>query len=196
MVECADGADEAATTCRALGKTQPCLTVGGPDPLERCVFPFTYRGERFNACALDDSSAAWCPTRAGGFSSFAHSGLCGPGCPVESARRFDRDACKAEALEVGEEWSGGPLHCAPPPAPPPAPPEPPPPPSAPPPWTSNSRSTSALWLLLATLLLSCVVSRGRGARPMLGTSGSLHAASGSKRADASNERRPLVSCVA
>ena len=46
-----------------------CRTNSGPDPLKPCIFPFTTWETRFpepytkyDACALDYTGKAWCPT--------------------------------------------------------------------------------------------------------------------------------------
>ena len=42
VAECADGSDEDRAACKAAGRKrkQPCLTVGGRDPLRPCALPF------------------------------------------------------------------------------------------------------------------------------------------------------------
>jgi hypothetical protein len=157
--ECADRSDEREGVCREMGRTAPCVTTGGADPLRPCALPFSYRGEHFDGCALDDTVGGlpWCPTEldaSGSYFSFASWGECGPGCAVEPSRRLREDGCT-----VG---GPGPLHCAPPlPSPPPAPPPAPPPPAPPSPPLSPPPSVLPLfgWLPLAALaaLLACAM---------------------------------------
>lgn len=78
--------------------SQPCVTIGGQDPLRSCLLPFRYRGMKFTQCALDDAidGHAWCPTaldEAGNYYSWARWGICGPGCAAETGRRLQHDGC-------------------------------------------------------------------------------------------------------
>ena len=83
-------------------RDQPCLTIGGQDPLRACVFPFVYRGQQYSRCSMDDAidGRAWCPTAVqsdahgvGHYFSFAFSGQCGPGCDREPSRKLQEDGC-------------------------------------------------------------------------------------------------------
>ena len=50
----------------ALRLTRPeqCLTVGGPEPLAGCVFPFIYRRRTYSSCtAVNTRGRPWCTTR-------------------------------------------------------------------------------------------------------------------------------------
>ena len=40
------------------------MTVGGANPGVQCVFPFSFRGQVFNGCALfeEDDGKPWCST--------------------------------------------------------------------------------------------------------------------------------------
>ena len=136
--ECPDMSDERRSLCRELSRSPPCVTATGSGPYRRCALPFVYRGERFNACSLDDTVGGmpWCPTalnEAGAYAAYSDWGECGPGCDVEEDRRLSTDGC----VDGGATDSDGSipwvLHCAPPPPPPPSPPPPPPAPPAPPP---------------------------------------------------------------
>ncbi len=44
-----------------------CLTVSGPNPGARCVFPFTHSGRRYSGCPIDpddpEGRKRWCSTR-------------------------------------------------------------------------------------------------------------------------------------
>ncbi len=141
----------------------PCITVGGQDALRPCAFPFSYRGSRFTSCALDDAidGKPWCPTAvdAGGhYFSFAHWGVCGPGCPKEAGRRLQRDGCEPAASGSPQGPLGGslaegaelPAHCAPPPSPPPTPPKPPSAPPLPPPASPAATGASTALLLFVS----------------------------------------------
>ena len=109
VFECGDRSDERKAACRAVeARTQPCVTVGGQDPLRPCVLPFVYRGVRFESCALDDAidGKAWCPTAVthddhglGHYESFASWGVCGPGCDREAGRKLQADGCEPSRPE-------------------------------------------------------------------------------------------------
>jgi len=42
-----------------------CVTKSGPSSNQPCIFPFTWRGKKYNGCATnpDDSSQRWCSTK-------------------------------------------------------------------------------------------------------------------------------------
>ena len=168
VTECPDLSDERESVCRSVGRSAPCVTTGGPDTLRRCALPFVYRGERFSACALDDTVAGipWCPTELDGanaYSAFSSWGECGPGCPVEESRRLQEDGCTSSPGDNPStgEWK---LHCAPPPPPPPQsppapppnppPPTPPSPPLSPPPYNAQLGSGLILIGFFGTILFA------------------------------------------
>ena len=107
IAECPDHSDEKKLVCKAVGRAQPCVTVGGQDLLRPCVFPFYYRGELYHACALDDDidGRPWCPTAVDSerrYFSFTKWGHCGPGCAREAHRRLS-EGC-AQGGTASRSW--------------------------------------------------------------------------------------------
>ena len=45
--------------------TQQCKTFGGPDPSQKCIFPFKWDEKTYYGCPIDpnDSSKTWCSTK-------------------------------------------------------------------------------------------------------------------------------------
>ena len=41
-----------------------CRTIGGPDPYQRCIFPFIWSGQKYYGCPVDPNNNAirWCST--------------------------------------------------------------------------------------------------------------------------------------
>ena len=114
--ECPDHTDEAGCD------VTPCVTTAGPEPYAACRLPFFYNGKSFRTCTRMDAETgeAWCPTDVdtyGAYNSFAHSGLCGPGCPMPPADEDIGGLCGSDLPDPNR-------HCAPPPSPPPIPPSP------------------------------------------------------------------------
>ena len=71
-----------------------CLTTSGPSSGMKCIFPFKFRGETYNACKSDISPAPngdpWCSTKVdndgvhiGGQGNW---GVCSQACPVTSVK--------------------------------------------------------------------------------------------------------------
>ena len=115
--ECPDHSDEAGCNF------SPCVTTAGPDTFSACRLPFFYNGKSFRACTRMDAQTGepWCPTDVdpfGSYSSYAHSGVCGPGCPMPADDEDVTGLCGTDQPDPNR-------HCAPPPSPPPTPPPPP-----------------------------------------------------------------------
>ena len=41
-----------------------CQTIGGPDPYQRCIFPFIWNGQKYYGCPVDpyNNAVRWCST--------------------------------------------------------------------------------------------------------------------------------------
>jgi len=79
----------ADTSCE-VEETQPqdnprCISVGGPSPNKRCIFPFTHAGVVYNECTTAGLGQAWCSVavHANGthISGQGLYGLCPSTCP-------------------------------------------------------------------------------------------------------------------
>ena len=111
--ECPDRTDEGKKACKAAGRAQPCVTIGGQQPLRPCKLPFVYLGIEYTGCSLDDTidGEPWCPTavdEGGAYASFSEWGICGPGCP-KAARRLDASSCEG-GIHPGENDVAGLVH--------------------------------------------------------------------------------------
>ena len=73
------------------------MTVSGPNPRKRCVFPFTHQGKTYFGCPIDPEqpSKTWCSTKVD--SSGKHVtgedeyGFCSRSCPSHHRRYTDGD---------------------------------------------------------------------------------------------------------
>merc|ERR1712038_321727 len=78
-------------------RSRPCMTVSGPNPRKRCVFPFTHQGKTYFGCPVDPEQPAqtWCSTKVD--SSGKHVtgedeyGFCSQSCPTHHRRYTDGD---------------------------------------------------------------------------------------------------------
>ena len=59
-----------------------CKTAGGNKKNHPCVFPFIYKGERYQTCTRKDNNVHWCYTEVDshGVGVKGKWGNCGPGC--------------------------------------------------------------------------------------------------------------------
>ena len=67
-----------------------CKTNGGANPNTQCIFPFKYKGKRYNTCTLKDAdNVAWCSTQVDKFGNHIRGkgkwGNCGEGCPLSTS---------------------------------------------------------------------------------------------------------------
>ena len=68
-----------------------CLTMSGPSSGMKCIFPFTWRGETYDACTREASTASngdpWCSTKVDDdgvhISGQGNWGGCSQACPVK-----------------------------------------------------------------------------------------------------------------
>ena len=64
-----------------------CSTVGGPDPYQQCIFPFTWDGKTYYGCPVDpdDKTKIWCSTQVDGYGNHVTGkgkyGYCSNTCP-------------------------------------------------------------------------------------------------------------------
>ena len=61
-----------------------CVTVGGSQPHQACVFPFRYLGVTYTSCTTIGLDQPWCSTNTtiSGTHIPGHHGLCPPSCPL------------------------------------------------------------------------------------------------------------------
>ena len=71
-----------------------CNTIGGPDPYQRCIFPFIWNGQTYYGCPVDPNNNAfrWCSTKVDEYgyhvSGQGRYGYCDDFCPIHPRGPF------------------------------------------------------------------------------------------------------------